>query len=130
MKLQNLMKINPDAAIAMSKKEKKAGKIVAIVTASFTIVYTPVMLQAMLLKHATITHHWVMAITHIVSCSVVIIDPMVYLFCSERFFNEIKNMLKSLYGKRQKVIDQLSRIPHQPDIQWSYNPNVKKKMDG
>ena len=97
--LQKLKDINPDAANKMVEKEKKMGKMVVIIVTSYAIVYMPITILTAVVPNATITQHQLIVAAHILLCSLVIIDPLIYIFCHDKYLKEIKILITLVFPK-------------------------------
>ena len=86
--------IDLDTAKELSKKEKIVGKMVARITATYVIVYLPVIILVSVDPNATITYPWLMLIVHLLLNSLVIIDPLIYMLCHEKYREAAKRMFK------------------------------------
>jgi len=93
----NQMKdINMDIAKQMLNKEKSFGKMMAIVSASFIIVYFPIFILMSMDEHAAARKEKAMLVAIVLTASLVIIDPLAYIFCHKQYRTEIKIMLRPI----------------------------------
>ena len=82
-----------DEANKVLQKEKKLGKMVALMNASFGVVYIPlIIVQLDVNSFSRIP----IIIAYFCSYLVVVMDPLVYIYCNEKYCNEIKMILKSI----------------------------------
>ena len=72
-----------------SKNDKIIKRIIAIVTASYVLVYLPVMILHSIVPNAMITHRWLTMICQFLACSLVVIDPLTFIVCHKKLRKEI-----------------------------------------
>ena len=80
------------------------GKMVVIIAAAYIIVYLPIIILTSIDPNATITQHEWMVVAHIFLCSLVVIDPLVYICYQEKYLKEIKVMIGVLFAKKKEVV--------------------------
>ena len=91
----NQMKdVNMKLARQMLGKEKKVGKMVAIVSASFLMVYAPIIVLISLDEHAAATKEHAMVAAIVLGYSLVVVHPLTYIFCNGKYRNEIKILFR------------------------------------
>ena len=91
----NRMKnVNMELARQMLGKEKKVGKMVAIVSASFLMVYAPIIVLISLDEHAAATKEHAMVAAIVLGYSLVVVHPLTYIFCNGKYRNEIKILFR------------------------------------
>ena len=74
----------------ISKKEKSVGKMVVKVTASYAIVYLPVILLRVIEPNAIMKYPWLSSCVNLLHNSLVVIDPLVYILSHEKYQKEVK----------------------------------------
>lgn len=99
--LNQVNEINKDIGNLMLKNEKKAGKMVTIVSMSFLIVYCPIFIFIGLDEHVAATNETFMVVAVILVYGLVVVDPLAYIFFNDKYHKEIKitmNEMISLIG--------------------------------
>jgi hypothetical protein len=111
----NQMKdINMDLAMQMLDREKKFAKMVAIVSVSFILVYFPIFILLTVDEHAAATNENAMLIAVTLTCSLVIVDPLAYIFCHKKYRTEIKIILRPIMEIMGSVYDTCFQPSHLP----------------
>ena len=87
------------------EKERKVGKMVGIVSASFFLLYFPLIILRAINPNAMIEtpHSYILCM--LLSCSVTIVDPVVYIIFQEKYRKAIEELLKSAcvcYSRKSK----------------------------
>ena len=96
---------NKDAGLKLLQKERRLGKVIAVLTASFFIVYSPHIILHAIHQHAEVTHTTATAFTLFFTFSLVVIDPAIYILGHKKYQMEIRRLLKPYFGKRMKFFD-------------------------
>ena len=95
--------INKDIANLMLENEKKAAKMVAIVSMSFLIVYCPIFIVIGLDEHVAATNENFMVVAVILAYGLVVVDPVAYIICNEKYQKEIQITLKLIISWMSSV---------------------------
>jgi hypothetical protein len=86
-------------------KERKIGKMVVTVTASFFIVYMPMVILRSMDHNAMVTKPTSYIVCYLCTCLVGTIDPLVYIFFQEKYRNAIMSLFKKeLYQNTSRSI--------------------------
>ena len=88
-----------DASSKRSSKDKAIKRIIAIVTASYVLVYLPVMIMVALVPNSMITHRWLAMTIQALICSLVIIDPLTFIICHKKIRSQVIMRLYCISGK-------------------------------
>ena len=88
-----------DASRKRSSKDKAIKRIIAIVTASYVLVYLPVMIISSLVPNAMVTHSWLAMTIQALVCSLVIVDPLTFIICHKKIRSQVKRRLYCISGK-------------------------------
>ena len=87
-----------DTTIGMSEKmvqrERKAGEMVALITATFFLIYFPLNMLMMIEPFGLITHPSLALFFYVFTCNLCIIDPLLYIFWHRKFRKEIRRHLE------------------------------------
>ena len=102
--------ISNDAGLKLLQKEKRLGKVVGILTASFFVVYSPHIILHATDPHAEITRTTASLFTLFFTCSLVVIDPVIYIVAHEKYQMEIRRVLKPYFGRHLKYFDVPDRM--------------------
>ena len=96
---------NMDAGLRLLQKERKLGKMIAILTTSFFAVYTPHIILHKIHPSAEVTHTTATIFTTFITCSLVIIDPAIYIIAHNKYQLEIRRFLRPVLGRHIKHFD-------------------------
>ena len=77
----------------MIEKERKAGKMVALIVSAFFLVYFPLNMLFMIHPFALITHPTLALFFYVFTCNLGIIDPLLYILWHQKFRKEIRRQL-------------------------------------
>ena len=88
--LKKMKSIDFEIPQNISKKEKSVGKMVIKVTASYAIVYLPVILLRAIEPNAIMKYPWLSSCVNLLHNSLVVIDPLVYILSHEKYQKEVK----------------------------------------
>ena len=88
--------VNLSTAKNMLEKEKRVGKMMAIISVLFFLVYCPSLILHNLNPEARITKPMATILCFLVNASIGIIDPLVYMICQKKYRDEIKAILESI----------------------------------
>jgi hypothetical protein len=88
------------------EKERKLGKMIALITLSFFGVYSPVMIILMIDENANTKLPVPFLVTQVIFCSLVIIDPMVYIVSHEKYREGIKLLFKPIFLRAREIGDE------------------------
>ena len=88
--------IDFEIAQNISKKEKSVGKMVIKVTASYAIVYLPVILLRVIEPNAIMKYPWLSSCVNLLHNSLVVIDPLIYILSHEKYQKEVKRMFEMI----------------------------------
>ena len=91
-----------DVKERMIKKEWNMGKYVARITASFFIVYFPYMIVVSIDPNMLITRPFTSIVVNALTNSLVIIDPLIYIYANKTYLGEIKARLNSTIRRKVK----------------------------
>ena len=91
-----------DVKERMIKKELNMGKYVARITASFFIVYFPYMIVVSIDPNMLITRPFTSIAVNAFTSSLVIIDPLIYIYANKRYLGEIKARINSTIRRKVK----------------------------
>ena len=83
-----------DAANAHLERERKVGKMMAIIIGLFFLTYFPTIINEQIDPHFTITKPAVAVFCYLVNWANVIIDPLIYTIYHEKYRNAIKMLFK------------------------------------
>ena len=78
------------------EKERKAGRMMAIITLLFFIVYCPNIILRRAYPDAHFEKPIMVLLTYLIGWSSGIIDPIIYIICQERYQKEIKELLQMM----------------------------------
>jgi uncharacterized membrane protein YidH (DUF202 family) len=93
-RLFNQMKdTSVDEAKKVLRNEKRLQKMVGLISASFVLVYVPLFLVVVVFPSSGNTTR---VIGYLFAYLLVVIDPLVYIYSSEKFRKEIKNILNPI----------------------------------
>jgi len=79
-----------EAGLKLLEKEKRMGKMAAIITLTFFLIYIPITLVFLIDPHAGFTRPTTVLVTDSFTCLLAIIDPIVYIICHEKYRDGIK----------------------------------------
>ena len=96
---------NKDAGLKLLQKERWLGKVIAILTASFFVVYLPHIILHEIDPHAEVTQTSATVFTIFLTCSLVVIDPVIYIVGHKKYQLEIRRLLRPVLGKHIKYFD-------------------------
>ena len=88
--------INLDAGMKIIKRERKVGKLVAIISATFIIVYFPITVLVAVDPSASVTKTTLYVAAVILACSIGVFDPLVCIMFQEKYRDEIRKMFNSI----------------------------------
>ena len=97
--LKEMENINVDAHNYASKcmeQERKIGKMLAIISISFFILYLPSIILSISDPNVIISQPKYYLFCHLLATSIGIIDPLAYIIYQEKCWEEIKILLKSV----------------------------------
>ena len=94
--------INLEIAQNISKKEQSVGKMVVKVTSSYAVVYLPIILLRTIEPNAVMKYPWLSTCVNLLQNSLVIIDPLVYIFGHENYKKEAKRIFGLTFKKNLK----------------------------
>lgn len=104
--LEQIKDLNLDAGqYGFLEKERKLGKMIALITLSFFGVYSPVMIILMIDENANTKLPVPFLVTQVIFCSLVIIDPMVYIVSHEKYREGIKLLFKPIFLRAREIGD-------------------------
>ena len=92
-----LVGMNLEDAKRIIKKEHSVGRMVAMMTISACIIYLPLSLFLVIDPTHQFTQPTIALCCHVLTSMLVVIDPLVYVYTQEKYREEIKMMLKSIY---------------------------------
>ena len=78
------------------EKERKAGRMMAMITLLFFIVYCPNIILRRVYPDAHFEKPIMVLLTYLIGWSSGIIDPIIYIICQERYQKEIKELLQMM----------------------------------
>jgi hypothetical protein len=90
--------INVDTATKVLQNEKKLQKMVRLVTAAFFLVYVPLVLLVAFGNEGRDTPMFAV-ICYFCAELLVILDPLIYIYSSEKFRNGIKSILNPMFSR-------------------------------
>ena len=115
-----------EAATIALKNERKVGKMVTLITTSFFLVYLPpIIFFNVVDSNATITKPVTSTIVLFFSYLLVVFDPLVYIFSSDKYRNEIITILKSIYCRKNSLNGQ-SKENEQPNTHHAKSSQLRK----
>ena len=94
--------VNMELARQMLGKEKKVGKMVAIVSASFLMLYIPIIGIISADEHAASTKESTMVAAIVLGYGIVVVQPLAYIFYHEKYRNEIKILLGPVLSLKER----------------------------
>jgi hypothetical protein len=95
--------INAEEATKVLRNEQKLQKMVGLMTASFIIVYAlPIMLQA-ILWNSSYENPMIAVISLFLASLLVVIDPLIYIYSSEKYRKEIGMILNPIVSRIRKT---------------------------
>ena len=92
-----MKEINSDLARAALQKEKQAGKLLAIISVLFFVVYLPGIVLRNIDPDARFTKPIAQMVCYVFDMSIGIIDPLIYIIFQQKYRNEIKKTFKSFF---------------------------------
>ena len=116
---KDIIDTNPDACDKIKQQEKKLGIMVMTITGAFFLVYLPRIILLAVVPHAAITHIPGTVMTTFLSCCLVIIDPIVYTMTQEKYRDEIKKILSSVFNFAKSIYENLKRTESKITLQDS-----------
>ena len=99
---ENEEKAVKDAKERMIKKEWNMGKYVARITVSFFIVYFPYMIFVNIDPNMLITRPMISIFVNALTNSLVVIDPLIYIYANKTYLGEIKARINSIIRRKVK----------------------------
>ena len=84
-----------DAANKHLERERKVGKMMAVIIGLFFLSYFPTIISGQIDPHFTITKPEVTVFSYLVNLATVVIDPLMYTIYHEKYRDAIKMLLKS-----------------------------------
>ena len=93
--------------------------MVMTITGAFFLVYLPKIILLAVAPNAAITHIPATMITRFLTCSLVIIDPIVYTMTQEKYQDEMKEIMKSAYNISRSICENLKRTDSKTTLQDS-----------
>ena len=91
--------INIEEATKILKNEKRLGKMVGIITASFFLVYVPLVVIIMAFRDFAYENPIVGVVSFFFSWLLVVIDPLIYIYSNEKYRNGIRIMLNPILSR-------------------------------
>ena len=91
-----MQRISTDEAEKFLRNEKKVGKMVALITTSFFLVYVPTTLLNLAVPNSTLAYPLLSITCFFCAILLVVIDPLVYIYSSEKYRMEIQLILHSI----------------------------------
>ena len=89
-----------DEAMKVLRNEKTVGKMVALITTSFFLVYVPLMILGWVYADTQdIKNPAIGVVCSICSYLLVIFDPVIYIYCSKKYRNGIKVILNPVLSR-------------------------------
>ena len=79
-----------EVGMKVLEREKRMGKMTALITLSFFLMYIPATVLFLIYPDAGFTHPTAVVVVDAVALFLVIIDPMVYIISHEKYREEIK----------------------------------------
>ena len=116
---KEIIDTNPDTCYKIKQQEKKLGIMVMTITGAFFLVYLPRIILLAVAPNAAITHIPGTMITTFLSCCLVIIDPIVYTMTQEKYRDEIKEIMKSVFNYARTICENLKRTDSKTTLQES-----------
>ena len=75
------------------EKEKRVGKMMGTITVLYFLVYCLVVAVRLVVPNSAIDHPWLTAGHYLIAWSIGVIDPIVYIFWSKKYRDEVKSLL-------------------------------------
>jgi hypothetical protein len=102
-KSQQLFGQIKDTSIEEAKKvlrnEKKLQKMVGLITASFDLVYVPLILVLVAIPNSGFEDPMIGIVSYFFACLLVVIDPLIYIYSSEKYRNGIRLVLNPILSR-------------------------------
>ena len=106
---KRMKSINFEIAQNISKKDKSVGRMVIKVTASYAIVYLPVILLRVIEPNAIMKYPWLSSCVNLLHNSLVVIDPLVYILSHEKYQKEVKRRCTLVRKDKRKEKEKTSQ---------------------
>ena len=102
--LKQIKGANLDAGqFGFLEKERKLGKMIALITGSFFVVYSPFTIILMINENANTQLPIAFLVTQLIICFLVLIDPIVYIVSHEKYREGIKLLFKPIFPPTRAI---------------------------
>jgi hypothetical protein len=88
-----------EEATKVLRNEERLGKMVGIITASFFLVYVPLIVLMAAFPNFAYENPIFGIISYFFACLLVVIDPLVYIYSSEKYRNGIRKILNPIFSR-------------------------------